>query len=79
MTLATKLSDLPLKSWVKYYISTCSYIIDIYQWNFSQSIFILLLLVYRKTLVFVYFLLFFKIYLFIYGCVGSSFLCEGFL
>ena len=22
---------------------------------------------------------FFKIYLFIYGCVGSSFLCEGFL
>ena len=23
--------------------------------------------------------LFFLIYLFIYGCVGSSFLCEGFL
>ena len=23
--------------------------------------------------------LFFKFYLFIYGCVGSSFLCEGFL
>ena len=22
---------------------------------------------------------FFKFYLFIYGCVGSSFLCEGFL
>ena len=25
------------------------------------------------------FVLFFKFYLFIYGCVGSSFLCEGFL
>ena len=35
----------------------------------------------RVFLVFLFFLFFFKlfIYLFIYGCVGSSFLCEGFL
>ena len=26
-----------------------------------------------------YFLLYLFIYLFIFGCVGSSFLCEGFL
>ena len=26
-----------------------------------------------------FFLIFFKINLFIFGCVGSSFLCEGFL
>ena len=26
-----------------------------------------------------FFLFFFNFYLFIYGCVGSSFLCEGFL
>ena len=25
------------------------------------------------------YLFFFKFYLFIYGCVGTSFLCEGFL
>ena len=28
---------------------------------------------------FFFFFFFFNIYLFIYGCVGSSFLCEGFL
>ena len=26
-----------------------------------------------------FFVFFFNFYLFIYGCVGSSFLCEGFL
>ena len=29
--------------------------------------------------VFIYLFLIFKIYLFIFDCVGSSFLCEGFL
>ena len=35
------------------------------------------------TVIFIYLFIFLKsicfIYLFIYGCVGSSFLCEGFL
>ena len=59
-----------------------TYCLLIYQYFMLQSMIffgrILFYFLYSRLLI-IHFLKFLFIYLFIYGCVGSSFLCEGFL
>ena len=43
------------------------------QWNLGDIYFLLFFCIFKKLFIYLF------IYLFISGCVGSSFLCEGFL
>ena len=71
----------PFSSWVVFFIIELypSYIPDMNIWYIPFPIYDLQYFLPFCSCLFTFFFFFNFIYLFIYGCVGSSFLCEGFL